>query len=205
MAGFDHEARQPLAPDKKRKARGRGEPPNPLAKLLQSVPRKARIGAAEIVRLQLAKEEAEFLLTRAARKGQPQLAPEGHAICRAVTVRLTAPEGGFLIEPSAPETQWILDRPPFLGEEAFGSWAWTVLPSETGSYVLALSVSARDIGENGGLVDRQLQDQFVKARIRGSLGDVLWGFVRTGLLLLAGSGLTVGAWYALKIMGKLPH
>jgi hypothetical protein len=24
-------------------------------------------------------------------------------------------------------------------------------------------------------------------------------------LLLAGSGLTVGAWYALKVMGKLPH
>jgi neural Wiskott-Aldrich syndrome protein len=204
-AAFDHETRQPLALDKRRKSRGRSEPPNPLARLLQSIPRKARIGAAEIVQLQLAKEEAGFLLMRAARKGQPQLAPGGHAICRAVTVRLTAPEGGFLIEPSGPETQWILDHPPFHGEEAFGSWAWTVLPNETGSYVLALSVSARDVGENGGLVDLQLPDQFVKARIRGSLGHIVWGFARTLLLLLAGSGLTVGAWYALKIMGKLPH
>jgi hypothetical protein len=205
MTGFDHEASQPPPQDRKRKARGRGEPPNPFAKLLENIPRKARIGAPETVRLQLAKEEAGFLLATAVRRGQPQLAPGGHPICRAVTVRLTAPEGGLFIEPSAPETQWIFDRPSFHGDEAFGSWAWTAVPSETGSYVLALSMSARDMDGNGELADLELPDQFIKVRIRGSLGGLLWGLVRTVLLLLAGSGLTAGAWYALKIMGKLPH
>jgi len=157
------------------------------------------------VQLQLTKEEAAFLLARAARRGQPQLAPESQAICQAVTVRLTAPEGGFLIEPSEPETQWILDRSSFPGEEAFGSWAWTALPNETGSYILALSFSARELDENGAVGDRQLPDQTVKVRIRGSVGRLLWGLIRTVLLLSAGSGLTVGAWYALKLMGKLPH
>jgi hypothetical protein len=163
------------------------------------------MGTPQAVQVQLTKEEAGFLLARAARRAQPQLAPDGRAICRAVTMRLTAPEGGFFIEPSGPETQWILDRPSIPGEEAFGSWAWTAVPNETGSYVLALSMSARDMDENGGLIDLQLPDQFIKVRIRGSLGQFLWGFVRTVLLLLAGSGLTVGAWYALKIMGKLPQ
>jgi hypothetical protein len=157
------------------------------------------------VRIQLTKEETGFLLARAARRGPPQLGPEGQAICRAVTVRLTAPEGGFFIEPAEPETQWIADRPSVPGEEAFGSWAWTAIPGETGSYILALSMSARDIDENGGLRDLQLPEQTIKVRIRGSLGQFLWGLVRTVLLLLAGSGLTVAAWYALKIMGKLPH
>jgi hypothetical protein len=163
------------------------------------------MGAPQAVRILLTKEEAGFLLARASRRGQPQLGPEGPAICRAVTVRLTAPEGGFYIEPSAPETQWILDRQSFHGEEVFGSWAWTAVPSETGSYILALSMSARDMDENGGLGDLQLPDQFIKVRIRGSVGQLVWGFVRTVLLLLAGSGLTVSAWYALKLMGKLPH
>jgi hypothetical protein len=202
-ASFDRSGRQ--QPDKKGKGGSRGDPPNSLAKLLQNIPRKARVGAAETVRVQLTKEEAAFLLARAVRRGQPQLGPEGQPICRAVAVRLTAPEGGFFIEPSEPETQWVFDRSAFLGEEAFGNWAWTVLPNETGSYILALSISARDMSENGGLGDLQLPEQSIKVRIRGNLARTLWAVIRTVLLVLAGSGLTAGAWYALKIMGKLPH
>jgi hypothetical protein len=163
------------------------------------------MGTPQSIRVQLTREEAGFLLARAARRAQPQLGPEGQPVCRAVTVRLTAPEGGFFIEPSAPETQWIAGRAAFLGEEAFGSWAWTAIPNETGSYILALSMSAREMDENGGLADRQVPDQFIRVRIRGSVGQMLWVLVRTVLLLLAGSGLTAGAWYALKIMGKLPN
>jgi hypothetical protein len=163
------------------------------------------MGSPLAVRVQLTKEEAGFLLARAARRGQPQLGPEGKTVCRAVTVRLTAPEGGVFVEPSAPETQWILDRPSFTGEEAFGIWAWNAVPNEKGSFILALSMSARDMDENGGPVDLQLPDQFIEVRIRSSLGQFLWGLFRTVLLLLAGSGLTAGAWYALKIMGKLPQ
>src|SRR5262249_38043866 len=156
--GFDQEGRQPLPPDKRRKGRGRGEPPSPLAKLLQYLPQKARIGTPQSVQVQLTKEEAGFLLTRAARRGQPQLGPEGSPISRAVTIRLMGPEGGFFIEPAAPETQWTFERPSLPGEETFGSWAWTAVPSETGSYLLALSMSARDLDENGGLTDLQLPE-----------------------------------------------
>jgi neural Wiskott-Aldrich syndrome protein len=201
---FDRGSRQ-QQPDKKGKGRSRGEPPSSLAKLLQNVPRNARAGVPETVRVQLTKEEAAFLLARASRRGQPQLGPEGQPICRAVAIRLTAPEGGFFIEPSEPETQWIVDRPAFLGADAFGNWAWTVLPNETGSYILALSISARDMNENGGLGDLQFPEQTIKVRIRGNLARTIWAVIRTVLLLLAGSGLTAGAWYALKIMGKLPH
>jgi neural Wiskott-Aldrich syndrome protein len=203
--GFDSEERQPPLPDKKRKSRGRGEQSGPLAKLLQDIPRKARIGAAQTVQVQLAKEDAAYLLARAARRGQPQLGAESQPICRAVTVRLTAPEGGFFVEPAGPDTQWILNRSSLPGEEAFGSWEWTALPSATGSYSLALSISARELNENGSVGDLQLPEQIVKVRIRGSAGGLLWGLIRTVLLLSAGSGLTAGAWYALKLMGKLPN
>jgi hypothetical protein len=163
------------------------------------------MGTHQSVRIELTKEEAGFLIARAARRAQPQLGPESQPVCRAVTVRLTAPEGGFFIEPAAPETQWIADRMALPGEEAFGSWAWTAIPNETGSYILALSMSAREMDNNGGLADRQVPDQFIRVRIRGSVGRLIWVVVRTVLLLLAGSGLTAGVWYALKIMGKLPN
>jgi neural Wiskott-Aldrich syndrome protein len=205
MTGLAPESRQPVPSDRKRKARDRGEPAGPLAKLLHNFPRKACVGTPQSIQIQLTKEEAGFLLARAARKGQPQLGPAAQAICRAVTVRLTAPEGGFFIVPSTPDTQWVSDRPFSAAEDAFGNWAWTAVPSETGAYVLALSMSARDMDKNGGLEDFQLPDHFIKVRIRGSLGQSLWGVASTLLLLLAGSGLTVGAWYALKIMGKLPQ
>jgi hypothetical protein len=58
MAGLDPQSRQPAAPDRKRRARGRGEPSGPLAKLLQSVPRKAYVGTAQSIRVQLTKEDA---------------------------------------------------------------------------------------------------------------------------------------------------
>ena len=120
-------------------------------------------------------------------------------------MRLTAPEGGFLIEPATAETQWILDRPSFLGEEAFGTWAWTAMPNETGSFVLALWVSARDLDANGVLDDLQFPGHAINVRVGSGFWRPLWGFLRTVLLLLAGGGLAAGAWYALKLVGKLPQ
>ncbi len=176
-----------------------------LTKILEQIPRKARVAVPEIVEILLSKEEAALVFGSLSRRGQPQQGAEAEPACRAVTVRLSAPEGGFFIEGIAPETQWLLDRPAFLGEEAFGTWAWTVVPDDSGSYSLHVSMSARDVDENGVAGDINLPDQVIKVQVRGNFWRGFGRFVRSVLLLLAGSGLTVGAFYALKITGKLPH
>ncbi|MGO9986018.1 MAG: Clp protease N-terminal domain-containing protein, partial [Rhodomicrobium sp.] len=210
---FDHNLPPPAQPlEKKRKdrehkgaSRGRNEAPGPMAKILANVPRKARIGVAETVQIVLSKEDAGQLFARAPRRGQPQLGAEAPPACRAVTVRLSAPEGGFFIEASSPETQWIFDRPSFLSEEPFGTWTWTAIPNESGHSILSVSIFARDIDGNGALSDISAPEQAIKVQVRGNSGSRLWGFFRAILLLLAGGALAVGAVYLLQRTGKLPH
>ncbi len=186
-------------------AQGTSEPAGPLAKLLENIPRIARLARGEIVQIRLSKEEAAQLFARAPRRGAPQQGGEAVPACRAVTIRLSAPEGGFFIETTVPETQWILNRPAASGEEAFGTWAWAVVPNETGWHNLAVSIFARDMDANGLTSDVRLSGQAIKIRVRGNPGRLFWSLFRTLLLLLTGSVLTVGAWYVLKVMGKLPH
>jgi hypothetical protein len=211
-AGFDLESGAAPGPkSKKRKegerkpARGRGETPGLLAKVLEGIPRKVRSGSAVTIQIRLTKEEAQAIFAKMGRRGQPQLGGEPQVASRAVTLRLSAPEGGFFVEASSPETQWIFDRPSFLGEEAFGTWAWTLIPGQRGAFALAVSMSARDVDGNGLAGELQVPEQWIKIRVQGSFWRSLAGVLNAALLLAAGSGLTIAAWYALKITGKLPH
>ena len=147
---------EPPAPafdlEKTPKPEKRAAPPRPaprgragnlaLAKILEKIPRTARVGSPQTVQISLSREEAGLIFGRFARRG-PQPSAAAEAGCRAITVRLTAPEGLLLIETLTPETQWLLDRP---GEEPFGTWAWTAIPSDSGS----LLPQSFDVGPRGG-------------------------------------------------------
>jgi hypothetical protein len=187
-------------PENNRRRR-RSEPPGAVKKALETIPRKVTLGVAEEIAISFSKDEASALFGRS---GRNTLQQERHVICRAVTVRVTAPEGGFFVEPTTPETQWIFDRPGGAGKEPFGRWSWTVIPNEKGLWVLSIAVSARDIDGNGLAGDTALPEQSIRVRVRGSLWRGLIGVVKTAFVLLAGSGLTVGGYFALKMLGKLP-
>ena len=175
--------------------RAQKESPAGLAKALENIPRSLQLARGEIVEIQLGKNEAAQLFPR------PQQA--GEAV-RAVTVRLTAPEGGFFIETLTPETQWLPSRPGPTEEEPFGAWSWAVVPNETGSHTLAVQVFVRDVNANGELAGSQTAEQAVEVRVRANFGRSLWGFIRTLFLLAVGAGLAAGAWYALKATGHTP-
>jgi neural Wiskott-Aldrich syndrome protein len=187
-----------------RPARRKGEARGPLGPMHEAIPKRVRRGALETIEILLTKDEATSLLAKVPRRGQAQ-SLAALPTCRAVTLRLSAPEGGFIVEAMAPETQWILDRPSFVGEDQFGTWGWVVLPNETGTFILKLSMSARDVDANGVLGELQVPEHTVKVRVRGDLWGGLWAFIRSLLLILLGSGLTVGVYYVLKLMGKLGH
>ncbi len=173
------------------------EPGGALAKALEGFPRKVRLARGEIVQIQLGKDEAGQLFPRTA-----QNLPQAQTATRAVSVRLSAPEGGFFIETMTPETQWLSNRP---GEEEFGTWSWAVVPNETGWRFLTVSISVRDIEANGTLTGSQAAEQTVKIRVGTNFGRVFAGAFRTLFLLAAGGALAAGAWYVLKASGKLPY
>jgi len=196
---------EPQKREKKRKAakakpgQAPKEAPAGFEKAAQSIPRKLRLAKGQIVEIELSKEEAAELFPAPAQRPQ-----QGGEPVRAVSLRLSAPEGGFFIETMTPETQWLSNRSGTPGEEPFGVWSWAVVPNETGWRTLQVSVLVRTIDAKGDVVSSQVAVQAVEVRVRANFGRFLGGLIRTLFLLAAGAGLAAGAWYVLKSTGNLP-
>ncbi len=210
VSGFSEGIAPAFDLEKAPKPEKRAAPPRPaargkagnlalLAKIFESVPRKARVATPQKVQIAMSKEEAGLLFGRLPRHA-PQQAAGTEPACRAITVRLTAPQGAFNLEALTPETQWLLDRS---ASEAFGTWAWTAVPGASGLHYLKASISAREVSANGPAAAAALPDQTIKVRVRDNFRLAFGGFVRAVFLLLAGGGLTMMASYALKIASKL--
>ena len=69
-------------------------------------------------------------------------------VTRALSVRLSAPDGGFWIEADSPETQWV-ETASGLHQDEHVTWRWTVTPQRRGRGRLLLVVAARTIGHDG--------------------------------------------------------
>ena len=82
-------------------------------------------------------------------------------VTKALSVRLRAPEGGFWIETTSPETQWIENNHGLLSDD-FASWRWTVTPQLRGETHLQLIVSARTVGTDGVAAETALPDQIIE-------------------------------------------
>lgn len=85
-------------------------------------------------------------------------------VTKAMSVRLRAPDGGFFIETSSPETQWI-DNVLGVMADDFASWRWTVTPQQRGSKRLQLVISARTVGADGLAAETALPDQVVEVKV----------------------------------------
>jgi len=169
------QARQPGRPkpngagsQQRRAAKASSEGANPakplLGKLVERIPRIMRQGKREQVEVRIASEATEELVAGLQGRGATHI--HGVAVTRAMSLYLRAPDGGFMIEPLAPETQWVFDRPSFLGSEPFGRWAWVVLPIKRGSRRLQLVAAARSIDENGMIGDVALPEQVIEVRVK---------------------------------------
>jgi neural Wiskott-Aldrich syndrome protein len=90
-------------------------------------------------------------------------------VTKAMSVRLRAPEGGFVIENRSPETQWIENVLGF-GSDDFASWRWTVTPRTRGKRQLQLIVSARTVGADGVTAETALPDQLIEVRVATNYG-----------------------------------
>ena len=86
---------------------------------IHNIARRMRVGALETVEVRIARCQGDD----------------------AITVRLRAPEGGFLIDPLSPETCWTAEAKGDGNECA--SWRWSITPQRRGKVPLRLIISAR--------------------------------------------------------------
>jgi hypothetical protein len=142
--------------------------------LLENIPRRMCVGVPEQVEVRIARNALE----RLGEGMGGQVVGHKLIVSKAMSVRLRAPEGGFYIEATSPETQWVENTLGIIGDD-FASWRWTVTPHYRGRARLQIVVSARSVGPDGLAAETALPEQVIEVRVRTNYGRsirriVLW-------------------------------
>jgi hypothetical protein len=199
MVGGDVVGRgRPGGPVAEMRAPGAARRPVPrqrteVGQLVENIPRSMRVAIPVSVEVRIAKAEVRVIAEGL--QGGGGAYHHEVTITKAMSVRLRAPDGGFMIENASPETQWI-ERTTLISNEDYASWRWHVTPRETGRKRLQLVISARTIGPDGLAAETALPDQVITVRVktnyaRGFSRLVGWSVAAIigGLLARFGEGL----------------
>lgn len=169
------------------------EPPAAASgQLIENIPRTMRVDSAVTVEVRLV--------------GTNDAGSDGRFAdaVRAMSVRLSASDGGYVVESLTPETQWIEGGPMPEGQ-AVARWRWMVVPQEAGRRNLQLAVSTRWISSNGISGDIPMPAQQVTVSVRRRWGR---SFARLGgWVVAAGLGAAAalfggGAWKLMIALAK---
>ena len=130
--------------------------------LVESVPRRMRVGVASKAEVRISRDRIEALVVALNGHGMPHRPDQ--FLARALSVRLKAPNGGFFIEPASPETQWV-ERTSTHARDEHAIWRWTVTPQRRGRGRLLLMVSARTVGHDGLPAESAPPDRLIEVRV----------------------------------------
>ncbi|MGQ0673959.1 MAG: Clp protease N-terminal domain-containing protein [Hyphomicrobium sp.] len=130
--------------------------------LVENIPRRMRIGLPVIVEARVARAEVKAIAEGMQAGGG--IYRHEIMVSKAMTVRLRAPDGGFVVETASPETQWI-DNVLGVMADDFASWRWAVTPRARGRRRLQLIVSARTVGGDGLMAETALPDQVIEVKV----------------------------------------
>lgn len=164
----------------------RGTAPGERALLAESIPRRMRVGEPAAAEVRIARAKIDNLIAalnaRAAQHGDA-------AVARLLTVRLGAPQGGFLIEPAGPEGHWIdgaAAAAPGSGQDEFISWNWNIVPQRRGRKRLTLLVTAQAVGRDGGMSQSALPERAIEVRVGANKGRRIMRLFGWMTMLVAG-------------------
>lgn len=122
-----------------------------------------RVGIPVLVEARVARSEVKALADGL--QGGGAVWRHELTVTKAMSVRLRAPDGGFFIETSSPETQWIENTLGLITDD-YASWRWSVTPKDRGKKRLQLIISARTVGTDGLAAETALPDQVVSVKVR---------------------------------------
>lgn len=131
--------------------------------LVHNIPPRMRVAVPQVVEARIARAEVATLAEGLS--GSGSVWRHELTVTKAMSVRLRAPAGGFYIETSSPETQWIENALGLMTDD-YASWRWTVTPRSAGRKRLQLVISARTVGTDGLTAETALPDQIIEVRVR---------------------------------------
>lgn len=159
---------QAAAPQAQRRAPKRTKGTNvETGQLAENIPRSMRVGKTMRAEIRIAKASVKALTEGV--DGGGQVWQHTVAISKAMSVRLRAPDGGFFIESTSPETQWIESNLGYASDD-FASWRFNITPQYRGWSDLQIIVSARTVGADGVAAETALPDQIVEVKVRANIG-----------------------------------
>lgn len=150
------------APPRQRQPGQSGNVRVATGQLVENVPRRMRVGLPVVVEARVARAEVKAIAEGL--QGGGAVFRHEVMVTKAMSVRLRAPEGGFYIETSSPETQWIENVLGLMADD-FASWRWTVTPRTRGKKRLQLVISARTVGADGLAAETALPDQVIEVKV----------------------------------------
>jgi hypothetical protein len=130
--------------------------------LVENIPRRMRVGIPVMVEARIAKADVRALAEGL--QGGGAAFRHEVMVTKAMSVRLRAPDGGFIIEARSPETQWI-ENVLGIASDDFASWRWTLTARERGRRQLQLIVSARTVSLDGLTAETALPDQVIDVKV----------------------------------------
>ena len=124
--------------------------------------------------------------------GQGKARLHGIEVAQAMSLRLSAPRGGFIIEAQSPETQWVW-RSKSQSVNELAAWRFVLTPNRRGSNSLRLTFSYKEIGPNGLLADSALPDRMLDVVVSTNLPKTLTQVAVWVTTLIVGAAL--GAYF----------
>lgn len=134
-----------------------------LGQLVENIPRVMRVGMPVVIEARIARSDVKALAEGL--QGGGSVWRHELTVTKAMSLRMRAPDGGFYIETSSPETQWIENTLGLITDD-YASWRWTVTPKARGARRLQLVISARTVGTDGLTAETALPDQVVAVKVR---------------------------------------
>jgi hypothetical protein len=161
---------RPAAPptgNKRRASQGSGTfmgnwPLIEQGQLVENIPRSMRVGIPVVVEARIARADIKALAEGL--QGGGAAVRHDVVVTKAMSMRLRAPDGGFVIETRSPETQWI-ENVLGISSDEYASWRWTITARERGKRQLQLIVSARTVGADGLTAETALPDQVIDVKV----------------------------------------
>lgn len=149
----------------------RSRPAGPRAsisagQLVHNIPPRMKVGVSLVCEARIGRNEVKAIVEGL--QGGGAVVRHEVMVTKAMSVRLRAPDGGFFIEGSSPETQWI-ENVLGLPAEDFARWRWTITPRDRGRKRLQLIVSARTVGTDGLAAETAMPDQVIEVRVKANV------------------------------------
>ena len=139
--------------------------------LVHNIPGRMRVGISLVCEARIGRADVKAIVEGL--QGGGAVVREEIMVTKAMSVRLRSPDGGFFIEGSSPETQWI-ENMMGLPAEDFARWRWTITPREKGRKRLQLIVSARTVGADGLAAETAMPDQVIEVRVKTNYAKTAW-------------------------------